>query len=512
LTRAENFSTTLERTMKNPYGILCLGLFGLLIVGTPGFAWQQKEDKCLKSDCLSGWTPIDTPYGGRNIRALAVRSPFLMIAANDSGIYRTNFTSLYGPFSWLLLSKMKVTSVAISIDSITRDTVVYVGTLGNGLLEMQMYPSTLRSPANGSSGISWSSLLFVWPASMGQAPYTLQVSGDSLFNTLVYGPSVNTNSYLANYSWAMVPLTTYYWRVTGYAGGVSPAWSPVWSFTTACSTCTGFSLHCLQEGVSVFGTGLVDKYVRAVTQSSQGVLYAVSSPAVDTGYHVVCSHDGGTSWTGMGMPVAVPQVSLLSVAVDFQGRVFAGTDNGLFIYRSNFWDTIATSTVGSSQLPNKHINALATDNQGRLFAGTNRGAYFSTDSGLNWNVVGGPGLPSRITALAAGSPGAMTPLVGTDSGLFEYAASTSDNQSVQHFSPHFVQGNFLHFGISGKRQLVDIRVYDARGIEVKRVFHGDLPAGSHDVQIDNRGLPSGVYHVRLKIGADTQTAVMVITR
>jgi hypothetical protein len=112
--------------MKNPYGILCLGFFVLLVIGTTGFARQQKEDKCLGSDCVSGWTPIDTPYGGRNIRALAMRSPNMIIAANDSGVYRTNFTSLYGPFSWLLLSKMKVTSVAISIDSITRDTVVYL--------------------------------------------------------------------------------------------------------------------------------------------------------------------------------------------------------------------------------------------------------------------------------------------------------------------------------------------------------------------------------------------------
>lgn len=490
--------------MKKTIGFLIFCSFVLFFFAQPALAWKQKENECLASNCVSGWAAIDTPYGGRNISALAMRSPTLMIAGNDSGVYRANFANIYNTPTWLLLSSMHVTSLAIYVDSIRADTIIYAGTNGRGLLKIKMYTSTLRSPSKGAKGVSLNPLLFVWPASVGPAPYNLQVASDSIFNIWIFSNNSNNTNYMFNYN-TLLPLTTYYWRVLGYGQGGS-TWSPIWSFTTACSTCTGTTLMSQPDSVIITGTGLTDMYVRAVTTDPKGLFYVISSATPNGDYIASCSIDSGKTWTSMGRPRSISPGSMTSLAIDSKGTIFAGSDSGIFRYNAGTWDTVSTGPA------DKHIHALASDDNNHLFAGTDQGAYFSTDEGAGWYLIGSMGLPGKITALAAGSPGPMTPLVGTETGLFEYIATTPGIKPAKQFPLEFPSGRSLRFTITAGPKMVDLRVYDARGAERIRLIHGELSTGTHEIRLDESRFHSGIYYIQLKTALAVETRIMVIAR
>ncbi|HUI93257.1 MAG TPA: hypothetical protein VLX68_13500 [Chitinivibrionales bacterium] len=492
--------------MKKFTGSFFLCFYALVFIIHPVMAWNQSEDECLGKACVSGWTQLDTPYGGANISAVAIRSPSLMVAANDSGVYRATFNNIYGTLEWRLLEKFPVTSIAIYVDSVFQDTSIYIGSMGRGLLELRPIRSTLRSPANGAKDVSLNPLMFIWPASVGTAPYTLIVSSDSGFNNWVFSSSMNTTYYVVNSS-PFLPLTTYFWHVNAFNGG-SP--SSTWSFTTACSTCVGFTYMAFPDSVAIIGTYLTDPYVRAVAVDAKRTLYVISQPSPSSQYTVSRSVNDGQNWTNLGRPATNPPDTLTALTVDPQGRLFAGTTNGIFIYRSGSWDSVGTG-LSYLQLPDRHINALASDDVNHLFAGTNGGAYYSMDSGATWQMLGGPGLPNIVSALAAGSPGAMTPIVGTETGMYEYIATTQGGKPAQS-SMKFLSGNSLRFTTAFEAGKIDIRVYDARGVEKMRLVPEKIGYGDYEVRFDGARLYNGIYFVKIKAGSYLEIRRVLVTR
>ncbi len=88
---------------------------------------------------------------------------------------------------------------------------------------------TLLSPANNAIDISISPML-VWNTSAGATNYTLQVSINSSFSSLIHNQTglANTTMQLTGLS----NLTTYYWRVSAANNNSTSNWSTTWSFTT----------------------------------------------------------------------------------------------------------------------------------------------------------------------------------------------------------------------------------------------------------------------------------------
>jgi hypothetical protein len=236
-------------------------------------------------------------------------------------------------------------------------------------------------------------------------------------------------------------------------------------------------------------------YVRALTRDTRGFLYVISSPTANGNYTVSCSFDSGRAWIGIGKPTSVPPVSATALAVDTSNNLLAGTSRGVFRYVGGYWDSVNT---GTAMLPDSQITALAVGLDSRIFVGTNYGAYFSVDHGWSWVQLGGPGLPNHITALGVGTPGAMMPVVGTDTGLYEYAASTQAVTRDKQVFSAISKGHSLRFSV-GKQELVDLRLYDARGIERMRPLHQEVASGTHEVSWGT--LPEGVYFCRLRVGA-----------
>ncbi|MCX7877155.1 MAG: YCF48-related protein [Ignavibacteria bacterium] len=91
-------------------------------------------------------------------------------------------------------------------------------------------PPVLISPPNGAIGQSLTPLLD-WNDVVNADGYRVNLSNDSLFNTVL----IDTNVTVSNYSVRAGLLSgnvTYYWRVRAFNSGGSGPWSLTWRFTT----------------------------------------------------------------------------------------------------------------------------------------------------------------------------------------------------------------------------------------------------------------------------------------
>ncbi|MDJ0729230.1 MAG: hypothetical protein QNJ33_04480 [Crocosphaera sp.] len=103
----------------------------------------------------------------------------------------------------------------------------------------------------------------------------------------------------------------------------------------------------------------------------------------------------GETWIKMNDQPLPGQITAL--AMDSQGRIFAGTDEGIFRWSETkeAWNQI------NKGLTHQQITALAIDSHDRIFAATSAGFVFrSLDHGKHWQSVSDGLTPSRITSLA----------------------------------------------------------------------------------------------------------------
>lgn len=113
------------------------------------------------------------------------------------------------------------------------DTRTIAGVLtGNGtwcLLPLTPAAPLQVSPANLSTGLNLS-LNLIWQKSLGTVAYRIQLSTDSLFNTLIINDSTVTDS--SKSVSGLTPLTYYWWRVSAKGIGGTSSYSTVRKFRT----------------------------------------------------------------------------------------------------------------------------------------------------------------------------------------------------------------------------------------------------------------------------------------
>ena len=113
------------------------------------------------------------------------------------------------------------------------DTRTIAGILtGNGtwcLLPLTPAAPLPFSPANLSTGLNLA-LNLVWQRSLGSVTYRIQLSTDSLFNTLLVNDSTVIDSVKAVAG--LAPLTYYWWRVSAKGIGGTSLYSAVYKFRT----------------------------------------------------------------------------------------------------------------------------------------------------------------------------------------------------------------------------------------------------------------------------------------
>jgi uncharacterized protein (TIGR02145 family) len=112
------------------------------------------------------------------------------------------------------------------------------------LLDSLLTP-TLQSPSTGATNVTLPPTL-TWNTSTGATKYTLQVSTNNTFSSLIFNDSTlaSTKQQLTN----LTNSTLYYWRVRATNAFNSSAWSNVWNFATQAST--GISLTAPAGGES----------------------------------------------------------------------------------------------------------------------------------------------------------------------------------------------------------------------------------------------------------------------
>jgi hypothetical protein len=103
---------------------------------------------------------------------------------------------------------------------------------GNVVSQISVNPQTptLYSPLDMSIGIPTSSCTLVWNTALNAISYEIHVARDTAFTVGLF--TTQTGSLVA-FTPALMPLTTYYWRVRAIdqLSAVS-GWSTVWQFTT----------------------------------------------------------------------------------------------------------------------------------------------------------------------------------------------------------------------------------------------------------------------------------------
>ncbi len=220
---------------------------------------------------------------------------------------------------------------------------------------------------------------------------------------------------------------------------------------------------------------------------------------------VVRSTDNGETWTSFG---SNPDPHVYSLAM-IGSHLFAGTGNG--VCRST--DQGATWHWVNSNLPTQYewVYALAVSGS-NIFAGFNNqgGLYLSTNEGNSWSSVATGLVDSSIATLTvignylfAGMPsGGVWRRPLSDFGISSVAQTSTVNstQSEIHIFPNpFSQSTQINF-TSQTAGYAEVSIVNMLGVEVARVFSGELGAGEHSFVWSNpTGLPDGVYECLVRM-------------
>jgi len=284
--------------------------------------------------------------------------------------------------------------------------------------------------------------------------------------------------------------------------------------------------------------------------------------------HIARSTDNGETWEDISGIISNPVYSISTSGSD----VFAGTDDGIVYYSSNF----GTSWVQTS-LSSNLITVLSIDESGDVFAGTwGDGVYRSTDLGSSWNKIFDSG--GSIASIVTSVQGYLYAAIGrftnnnsenifrsSDNGLtwdriengftansISIMMSATDNslyittldQGVFK-STNFGDGWFnvgLVTSINNESKLfpdeykleqnypnpfnpttvisyqilqqgfVTLRIFDLLGKEVATLVNEEKPAGVYEVSFNAADLASGVYIYRMKVNDFIESKKMLLLR
>lgn len=181
--------------------------------------------------------------------------------------------------------------------------------------------------------------------------------------------------------------------------------------------------------------------------------------------------------------------SLLSydgVVIDKNNTKYFGTTNGLLKYDDMSWQIFDTS---NSPIPSNWFNKGIIDSKNNLVyvhssfypPSQNYGLIFYNED-------------SVIVTLVENNP----PIL-------------NNFYLLQNYPNPFNPVTKIKFSIP-KSDIVQIKIYDILGKEVKKILNEYTQAGTYEIEFDGRNLPSGVYFYRMNSGSYTETKKMILLR
>jgi hypothetical protein len=225
---------------------------------------------------------------------------------------------------------------------------------------------------------------------------------------------------------------------------------------------------------------------------------------------VFCSSNNGTNWTVVDFGVPT------SYAFATNGtNLFDGTWNGVFLSTNN------GTTWKDAGLANIYIGSFAVDGS-NLFAGTSdSGVYLSTDSGTSWAAVN-TGLPLGTSVSALVVCGTNLVAGTSDSSMWyrplsqminpsAVAATPQARNSISAYPNPFSQSNTINFS-SPESGVAEVTIVNLLGSEVKRIFSGEIEAGTLSFAWDASGMPPGMYECVVRLNGKAQQIPIVLER
>jgi len=222
---------------------------------------------------------------------------------------------------------------------------------------------------------------------------------------------------------------------------------------------------------------------------------------VGTGFgSLVKSTDGGQRWLATGLN-RTPEDDMAIDPFDNQ-KVYAG------VTRRGLWRSTNSGTSWQRLplgLPDTILAvfsiAFSEQRLGELYCGWGWAGRFqlsrSVDGGFTWTSLEFPGVAGKLAV----SPDRNTLYVGSFAGVYrkeilldvtEDELIQNDHHLFQNFPNPFNGATIIRFRLA-REGMVDLRIYDALGREVRRIAHNIFDEGEHSVSFESDGLASGVY-------------------
>lgn len=262
-----------------------------------------------------------------------------------------------------------------------------------------------------------------------------------------------------------------------------------------------------------------------------------------TGSGIFASSNNGATWNS---ETATGGATILALAVS-GSNIFAGTDQGMFVSSNNGtgWEAINSGLIQSDW-----VYALAVSGA-NLFAATSEGVCLTTNNGTTWSVINSNSGVKGWFAQGMAASGSNV-FAGTDSGVF---LSTNIGSSWTSVSMGATDTNVALLGVLGsalycgtyktggaiwhrplsemistsavadrpvmaastaqaypnpfsenttvrftttERGLEQVSVVNLLGVEVARLFEGEMEAGEHSFEWDGKDQPRGAYFALIR--------------
>ena len=227
------------------------------------------------------------------------------------------------------------------------------------------------------------------------------------------------------------------------------------------------------------------------------------------------STDDGATWQQCG---TIPTTNKQDVLCLFgHGTdLYAGT-NGLGVLHST--DSGSTWSPKNTGLTGKVVQAFAISDT-NLFAATDRGVFLSTNKGALWREIDqGVGDSNHAQCLYVHGQYLFCGFSGvgvwrrklSDFGPARVASSTAANALACYPNP--VKGRAtISLSSPSRSEHTRVSIVTVLGVEVARLFNGELPAGIHTFEWNPSGVPAGSYYCEVRHGGSVDRISMMVVR
>ncbi len=256
-------------------------------------------------------------------------------------------------------------------------------------------------------------------------------------------------------------------------------------------------------------------------------VYVATAPSGTSRGNIFKTTNGGTNWINItnSLPDRFPSdlsvdpfddnIVYLTFFGFGSGHIFKSTDSG------NNWIDI------NDNLPDIPTPSVIVDpnNTNHIYVGTDIGVFVSTNGGGSWQDFN-DGLPDVVQAMDLNYTIAnkVIRVMTHGNGAYErkflsQVVSVANEQPntvtnfklEQNYPNPFNPITNLIIKIS-EGGFVSLKVYDILGNEIETLINKEIPAGTHKVEFDGTGLPSGTYFYRLESGSFSETRKMVLLK